>query len=120
MVVEEYKNDIRIEFSKVPPGAIPDGVAMAPVYLCLSAIDIPESWIPEVLCVEKHVRMWMPEDPPAVTDDALWEYVIHMDKKYDEYVRLIFRHLNVAISTMKHLKNNTQIDYKKEFPELFL
>jgi len=119
MLIEEYKNDIRIEYSKVPPGQ-PDGPPMAPYFTYLSAIDVPGSWMPEVLCIEKMTRMWMIDDPAPEGDEVLWEYVIHLDKSYNEYIKLIFRHKNVALSTLKHFKAGTEIDYRKEFPELFL
>ncbi len=119
MIIEEYENDIRIEFSKVTN--MPDGTPPAsPYFMLLTAVDIPESWVPEVLHIEKYGRIFMHNETPSLTGELEWDYIIHLEKTQNEYIKLIFRHKNVALSTLKHLKYCTQPDFKTEFPELFL
>jgi hypothetical protein len=72
--------------------------------------------------------MWCPGDPEKL-DTPLWEYVIELkpskseqnpERTQNEIINLIFRNRQVAMTSLKAIKEGKTIDFKKSHPELFL
>ena len=119
MIIEEHNNDIRIEFCKAQPDSTPEKPRTYTVPV--AAIEIAESWIPEMMYLEKYPRLWLPEDPPP-TDEIISDYILLLvnPEIQEEHIRIIFRQYQVAMTVMDSIRSNNEINFKKSHPELFL
>jgi hypothetical protein len=121
VLLEEYKNDIRIELNMTPLG---ENYSSFTVFL--SAVEITEKWIPDLLYIEKVPRYFMPDDPPYTGSEPLWDYIVNLqkvnseDSKTKKDIRIIFRHQLLATSFLKSLHKMQTIDFKSLHPEIFL
>ncbi len=123
MIIQTHEPHIRISYDKIPYIRNPDPKDRVYAYnMQCEAVDIPESWVPDMLFIEKMPGILEPGEVYPENGDVIWAYIISLfpHPETEERVMITFKNSKIALAHLRALKSGTEINLKESFPEIFL
>ncbi len=123
MFIQQSEPHIRISYDKLPYIRNPDPKDKHYTYhMDVEAIEVPDSWIPEMPYIEKIPAILEPDEIYPIDGSIIWHYIIQLypQPETDEKINITFKNKEVAVAYLRALKDKREINLKSEFPEVFL